>query len=492
MPMLFGTPPSVWYARKAAARYGYGAPSAYRPLASIGDFSPSTVRVTERFDGMADSAIVCPYYGSCQPPDMAVASSSSWTLQGVNTAFSVYSPSGLEQLGWPKNAAEFFGVPNPGTCDPAGPFMSNPRAFYDPVGGRFWAAALQVEGAFNINNCPEQSLYWVAVSQTSDPRGAWYVYAFEMRSSTTNVADFTQIGLDDHAFYFSGNMYNQTGTTFQYAEVFAADKAEMERGQLVVARGLKKIQYGKTMIDSLQPVLVEGPSPAAGLFAGSFNIESGGGNCLDGCSGINVYAMADALTAPKFTYKQASSMNYSLAPLADQPGCMDCLETFDTRITQTPVYAGGLITFALNTGVKNGTQVVPATYWGQVQTVLSGTTIQSAKMFQQGLLSFAGDQAAIYGAAMPDASNDVAIVFDTMSKSINPGSEYAVRVHTDLLGTFETPQFLKHGQTATGDTRWGEYSAVGFEGKATDQIWLAGEYGALGGDWATQLAALQL
>jgi hypothetical protein len=380
MPLLVGTSPASWYARKAAARYNWNAPFAARPLPISPSYGNGGPVQTEQFDGMADSILICPYYGGCQPPDMALASSTNWTLQGVNTSFAVYSPTGVLQLGWPKDAATFFGVPNPGLCDPSGPFMSDPRAFYDPYNGRFWVAALQLEGAFDINNCPEQSVYWVAVSQTDDPNGLWNVYSFDMRDSTTNVADFTQIGLDDRAFYFGGNMFDSVGSVFEYDEIFAASKSAMESGAAVVARGLKKIAYGKTMIDTLQPVLVEGPTPAAGLFIDSFNINSGGGNCSTGCTGINVYAMADPLTAPKLTYKQAASLPYSLAPLADQPGCHLCLETFDTRISSTPVYRGGLISFELDTAVNNGTQIVPGILWGQVSAVLSGTVIQTAKM----------------------------------------------------------------------------------------------------------------
>jgi len=106
----------------------------------------------------------------------------SYVFQGVNTSFAVYNTSGTLQTGWPKNALSFFGVPNPGACDPAGPFLSDPRAFYDANHGRFWAATLQVEGAFGLNSCPFKTLYWIAVSKTSDPRGVWNVYAHAMRN----------------------------------------------------------------------------------------------------------------------------------------------------------------------------------------------------------------------------------------------------------------------------------------------------------------------
>ena len=69
-------------------------------------------------------------------------------------------------------------------CDTAHlsqPFLSDPRALYDPIDHRFWAAMLQVENALGVApDCPFKSVYYIAVSQTSDPRGKWNVYEFNM------------------------------------------------------------------------------------------------------------------------------------------------------------------------------------------------------------------------------------------------------------------------------------------------------------------------
>src|SRR5437764_1097339 len=74
---------------------------------------PTTVRINastpgtrNNFQGLADSTSVCPPL-SCQPPDMAIASSPSWIFQGVNTSFAVYSPTGQIQSGWPIAARNF-------------------------------------------------------------------------------------------------------------------------------------------------------------------------------------------------------------------------------------------------------------------------------------------------------------------------------------------------------------------------------------------------
>ena len=63
-----------------------------------------------------------------------------------------------------------------------------------------------MENAFGVGDaCPFQSTYYVAVSQTSDPRGTWNVYAFEMTMGQPFAADYTQLGMNSQAVYLSAN-----------------------------------------------------------------------------------------------------------------------------------------------------------------------------------------------------------------------------------------------------------------------------------------------
>src|SRR5262245_25991826 len=198
--------------------------------------SASTPALAHSFIGQQGSNITCPYFATgCNPPDMAIGASPKWVFQGVNMQWEVLDPNGNVQPGWPVSAQNFFGVPNePNNCDAAHknqPFMSDPRALYDPADGRFWAAMLQIEGsvAFGIApSCPFFSVYYVAVSQTSNPNGNWNVYVFNMEKDINGNqfgADYTQLGINSQAVYFSGNMFGEQGGFF--AELFEANKRQM-------------------------------------------------------------------------------------------------------------------------------------------------------------------------------------------------------------------------------------------------------------------------
>jgi len=489
LPFLTGVSPTVYAQRKAAATHNKNAPAGANPYA--GSSTPTT---TAKFQGMADSASICPFFGGCQPPDQALAASPNWVFQGVNTSFAVYNTTGGLQSGWPKNAQNFFGVPNPGSCDSHGPFLSDPRAFYDPKDGRFWAAELQVEGAFGLNSCPEKTLYWIAVSQTNNPNGTWNVYAFNMAinvsgSCATCAADYTQFGFDQKAIYFTGNMFNKAGNAYDYAETFAALKSTMEAGSAVTAFGFFKFQANGVLLDTVQPVENEtSTTPGVGLLINSFNINGDGThNCSSSaCSGLVVWAIANpGKSTTTATGAFAASRSYISPPQADQPGSPASIETLDTRISGTPVFQKGLISFALETGLNNGTHVVPAIFWGQVKPTISGGSITAATVTQSNYLFFTGDEAASFGAVMATKSGNLLIVFDTMSSTLNPSIMYATRLTTDPAGTFEAPKFLKKGLASTADSRWGDYEATSYDGTLTNNTWFAAQYSAANHDWST-------
>ncbi len=480
LPWLTGVSHAAYEQRKAAAIHNKNAPLDTTAIAGI-----DTPTTNANFAGQGDTC-------GCEPPDQALAASSSWVFQGVNTSFAVYNTSGTLQTGWPKTSINFFGIPKPSPSGCASsPFTSDPRAFYDPKGGRFWAAMLEVEGAFGVNsNCTEVTRYWVAVSKTGNPNGAWNVYDFNMATSgcPTCAADYTEFGFDQTAIYFSGNMFNQSGTSYVYAESFSALKSPMASGSSVTAYGFYDFTANGVAVDTVQPVENEASSgPGAGLLINSFDMYGDGTHdCVTtACSGVVVWAIANAgKSTTSASGVIISTKSYILPPQADEPGCAGCVDTNDTRISGTPVYQQGLISFSLNTGLNNGTQVVPAAFWGQVKPTVSGGTITGGSIFQSGIIHYSGDRSAFFGALMATSSGNLLMVFDTMSSSIYPSIMYATRLTTDTLGKFESALYLKKGSAATLDTRWGDYEATSYDG-SSNNTWFSAQYS--NGDWATYI-----
>ena len=493
-----GVSPNLAAAKKNAS-HNMNAPRGGTALADPG----STTSEKVSFNGMADSATICPFFGGCQPPDMALATSPQFVFQGVNTSFALYDNSGHRVAG-PVNSQVFFGVPNPkpAGCDPAGPFMSDPRAFYDPNTGLFWAAMLQienVEGAIGPK-CKFLSQYWIA--NFNPTSGAGCVYNFDMALGTKNFADYTQFGFSGKTIAFTGNMFNQAGTAYKYAETQFANKHAMEQCKPVTTDAFTHLKAGSVLVDTVQPVETETPlasDPGVQYLVNSFNGNGDpfGHDCLTtACEGFIVWAYDPATHSlgGALTGLGIPTPLYVSPPNADQPGCTQCVETIDTRITGTPVYSVGggqpLISFSLDTAVNNGgagaPSVVPGILWGQIQVThfSSGT---APNLYQSGYLFFSGDRDASFGAMMQDKNGNLFMVFDTMSANLNPSIMLVSRSKSEPLGTIDHASFIIRGPSATFDSRWGDYEAASYTGFGSNEVWVASQY-SISGDWATRIA----
>jgi len=471
--------------------FGRSKPTSQRNVPSA---SPLMSTSAEKgFNGMSDSATICPYFGGCQPPDMALAASPNYVLQGVNTSFALYSTSGKLFAG-PFNAQTFFGVPNPAPsgCDPAGPFLSDPRAFYDPNDGLFWAAILQVEKAFGIApHCHFVSAYWIA---NLDPAsGTMHIYRFDMALGTTNTADYTQFGFNSQTVSFTGNMFNQKGTAYVYAETQFADKQAMEAGAPVTPVAFVGLSANGVLVDTVQPVETETPTasdPGVQYLVNSFNMNGDpfGDDCFStACHGFMVWAYDP--TTQSLSHAFAESPTYIVPPNADEPGCTQCIETIDTRITGTPVFSLGagppLISFGIGTALFNGSQTVAGILWGQIEPSLSGGSVTTASIYQDGHIVFAGDQAVSFPAVMQDVNGNLFMVFDTMSHTLNPSIMVTQRRASQTLGTLGRPVLIKQGLAPTFNSRWGDYEATSYDGFTTNNVWVASQYSGSNQDWAT-------
>jgi hypothetical protein len=519
-----------------------GTANAHNPAAA-GGATPTT---SASFIGQQGSNITCNYFPKgCNPPDMAIAASPNFVLQGVNTSFEVLSPSGRVESGWPVNSQRFFQIPQePNNCDPANgnqPFTSDPRAVYDPVDHRFWVAMLQVEGAAAVGvapHCPTLTVYWIAVSQTANPNGAWNVYEFEMSHGTPFVADFTQFGLNRDAIFFSANMFGLDGVSF-YAEVFEANKAQMERGSAhFTADGFFNLQgngpgipiagVGPFFADTVQPMLDlgSGQSQDSGAGHDGWFVDTIDGpdvisghlctSATDACKGLVLWRMSNPIAhdqhgpAPTFTGTYLpDTKSFYAAPSrpgqrsgADQPSCNLCVDANDLRIPATPVLRNGTIYTGWQTGIFNGSQIVPGIVWAQIKLGGEDGAATTSDYF-----NLSGDNAATYPAFMPDGNGNVVMLYEHMGHTTFPEARYTLK-RSDQSEFTSAGRVLKLGETNYRPTlcgtaviptcRWGDFEATSFDGNG--RIWLAGQYAntntdpntapAFGRNWGTWIGAI--
>jgi hypothetical protein len=169
------------------------------------------------FEGMNNSQ-AC---DGCIPPDPTGAVGPNHYVQMVNSSFAIYSKSGA-LVSPPKHINSLWSaVPN-STCAPHN--NGDPIVIYDQLADRWLLSQFTVQsGTENYAEC-------IAISQTSDPTGSYWLYQFDESSDTFH--DYPHIGLWPDGYYMTTNLFPNSGLLFSSgAGAWAFERPKMLAGQ---------------------------------------------------------------------------------------------------------------------------------------------------------------------------------------------------------------------------------------------------------------------
>ena len=459
---------------------------------------------------------------SLEPPDQALCVGASQVIEGVNTVFSIHDKTSGARTA-PMSYDMFFnGVPEinrtPGAANPFGPFVSDPKCYWDPQLNRFYMTLLELgtnpaTGAFT-----GKSYVDIAVSKTAtaspNPSG-WYLYKLDVANAggpdtTTGASggnlashpgcpclgDQPLIGADKYGFFISTNEFSIAGPEFNGAQVYAFDKAALAHNILKVQRiESPATPLAEGIAYSIQPAT----SPAASEWAPEANGTEYALSALDFTAKLDNRIASWAFTNTKsLTTKnpavQVSStvLNsevYGQPPAVQQkPGPyplgqslndkLNLLNSNDDRMQQV-VYSGGRTWSALNTVVKtdNALTTTGIAYF-VVRPSPTSTTITS-----QGYVAVNRNSVMFPSIGVTTGANRAAMVFTLAGPGYYPSTAYVslttgtVTGPVTVYGAGAVPAdgFTGYPQFGgSGVERWGDYSAAVAD---TDgNIWMAAEY----------------
>ncbi len=509
---LTGASASVYAERKALA-VTRGAPSPTAevaaainpkpPILRSPGASPASAALQTSFVGNAENDC-----GNSTPSDQAIAvgDGSEPILQVNQNCISVWSPSGTRLLG-PKTLQAFAGLA-------ASAYVFDPRALYDWRNHRFIVA-------FGDSDLLNNSYYDIAVSQSDDPTGLWYVYRFVTPSQNQVYNDFIRLGQDRQGVYLASNLFPMVGSCcgpYMWEEWVLLPKSLLYSGGSLNYWFLTGMQANGQYTDSTQPANVWSPydNPRAEFLINSYNINFGEGNCSNGCGGLIVWALSNQfgwlngiLFPPLLTGVGSGSFSYYLPPNASQPGAPNSIETLDTRITGQVTYSGGFLYAALTTGDNNWSDIhyyKVAPFLGNENAncngdsandcpqMVSATTVDAKYISGAGNFYFfptpqpdlEGNVTIVYNFSGPNCANCYPSVGYVTDRATQPSYSSVFLDSGTLLGT---------GGARYMQSSWGRYTAAApakidyATGGAVDtpSVWIAGAFAKADGSWGTQI-----
>lgn len=433
---------------------------------------------TLNFDGIG-------YTGSV-PPDTIGDVGPNHYVQAVNASFAIYDKSGA-QLKAPTNINQLWASANAGNrCKARND--GDPVVLYDPLADRWLISQFVAFSPYAV--C-------VAVSQTPDPAGAYYLYEF----AVDVFPDYLKFGVWPDAYYMSSNDEAPVGGGTGKDGIYAFDRAKMLTGQ---AATYQKFQVQRNFmlpsdVDGSTPPPAGAPNYFYTIMDDTFWPSQG----IPGVDRLEVWEFhADWTTPANSTFAKTQDLptpfNYLLCGFfvfncVPQPAPGQKVDA----IAEYPMWRFAYRNFGTHQAlVGNFTvKVTDPDHAGIRWFELRKTGSGGWSIYQQGTFSPDNNYRWMGSAAM-DRSGNIAVGYSVSSSALNPTIRYATRLYTDTLGTLQDEATLQPGggvQTS-GSNRWGDYSAMSVDPGDDCTFWYTSEYYASTSSrtWSTRIGTFKL
>lgn len=415
------------------------------PLVGVsGNNLLNTPAINLSFEGISATGYV--------PPDTIGDVGPNHYVQMVNTSFAIYDKTG-NLLDGPHPINQLWqGQGNLCASQNGG----DPVVLYDPLDDRWLLSQFTSSGN---NVC-------MAVSQTGDPLGSYYLYQF----SVPQFPDYFKLAVWPDGYYMSANESSYTAYAFNRANMLAGNPATYQRFS------------GGT--NFLMPSDVDGNTPPP---AGSPNYfyTFKDNSYHGGVDRLEVYSFHVDWTTPAnstFTLSASipiSSYNYTVCGWF----VMSCIPQKGTAqkldpVSEWPMWRlqyrnfGSYETLVGNFAVDATGTDKAGIRWFELQKQGGPWTL-----YQEGTHFPTDGHNRFIGSIAMDSAGDIALGYSVSSTTLNPSIRYAGRLATDPLGTLQTEASMMEGTgSQTGANRWGDYSSMNVDPSDDCTFWYTTEY----------------
>jgi len=448
---------------------------------------------------------------SLEPPDQGLCVGNGKVVEAVNNALRVYDTSG-NALTAVMPLSQVFGLAPEivRTTLTFGPFISDPKCYFDVATNRFFLTELELEVNSSTGNFTGPSDQLIAVSTTGDPTATWAIYKFSTtdagRAGCPCFGDQPLIGADANGFYITTNEYGVFSSAYYGAQVYAISKTALathasspavthiDAGPRTLSQGgLAYTVQPATSPDATYAAANGGTEyflsttdwstgPAIGIRANTIEVWAlTNTSSLNGTPNVTLSNIA----LPSELYAQPPNAVQADGPTPLAKAVHDRLELLDTnddRMNQT-VFAAGHLWAAANTAVKppNGPVVAGIAYFVVSPSDSTGTL--TASMAEQGYVGVSS-QDVMFPSIGVTPSGGAVMAFSLVGPDFHPSAAFARvsltlgagDIHIAGAGALPDDGFTGYDEItpSNGSARWGDYSAAVAD--VNGNIWMAAEY----------------
>ncbi|MCX6303622.1 MAG: T9SS type A sorting domain-containing protein [Bacteroidetes bacterium] len=442
--------------------------------------APLSAAPIQNFDGMPN---ILGYY----PPDTQGDIGIDKYVQVVNVNFAIYSKTGSILFGPASLNTIWTGIPEPWNSTNSG----DPVVLFDQAANRWIITQFSLPPGYT--QCAEL----VAISQTSDPTGAWFRYVFQYGST---MPDYPKFGIWPDGYYMSTNQFTGGGpwagvgaSAFERTKMLAGDPtAQMIYFDLTAAGDPS----------GMLPSDWDGvTTPVAGE-PNHFTYYNDWSSPTDRYLRIWDFH-ADWVTPANSTFAQVASL--VTAPFKSslctdpngrgqcipQPGTTVLLEDLSDRLMYRLQYRnfGGYRAMVTNHTVDVDNTGHAGIRWYELRNTGAGWGI-----YQQG--SWAPDASHRWiGSIAMNSVGDIALGYSVSNATTTyPSIRYTGRKPGDPLGTMSVAEQTVIAGTGSQTgvyARWGDYSMMSVDPSDDVTFWYTTEYVQVTGStsWKTRIAS---
>jgi Secretion system C-terminal sorting domain/Bacterial pre-peptidase C-terminal domain/Fibronectin type III domain len=369
--------------------------------------------------------------------------------------------------------------------------LGDPIALYDQLADRF----VMLEFAAKAENANTEGLI-IAVSQTPDPTGSWFVYFF---GYGTTFPDYPKLSVWNDAYYCTTNDF-ANASSYTGSSAWAFNRAQMIAGNATAQS--QRFTLGNTnKYFSMCPVLLQGtttpPAGTGGLIAymaddawtsSTADVDSIG--LLEfkvNFSNAAATTITHKATLATAAYK-SDICTATRGRCISQPGSTIALEALQQKVMNQPIYRnfGGFEGIVLTHIVDKGSNISGLRWYELKKTTGNwGITQQS---------TYAPDNTHRWlPSVCYDKFGNIALAYNVSSSAtgVFPGVRYTGRKECDVLNTMTySEDVIVAGTAANASNRYGDYNHLVADPDGVT-FWFTAQWNGAS-QWSTRITSFTL